>query len=90
MTSGLAYGKRRTGGSLRFASARRTVTTPPSIATLAEGVGILQNLDSLRAAQAVEFLRKLSEPGMRYMDGSLCYSAAFLGSEMTGQEELPL
>jgi hypothetical protein len=66
------------------------VAATTSIAVLAEGVGILQSLDPLRAEQAMEFLRHLQEPGMQYVDGQLCYSAAFLGSPITGQEELSI
>lgn len=51
----------------------------PSIAQVAEGVGVLMNLDPIRASQALDFLRKLSEPGMMYIGGELVYSAQFLG-----------
>lgn len=63
---------------------------PHSIADLAEGVGLLTSLAPPQFGDAIAFLREINEPGMRYIDGTLHYSAAYLNGEMTGQEQLQL
>lgn len=64
--------------------------SPHSVNDLSEGVGLLKSLTPAQLQDAITFLRELHAPGMRFMDGQLLYSAAFLGGAVEGQEVLPL